>query len=77
MFNRWLKSWGANIASERKQRIVAKKQLDAIPAAAENVPFSFDLKNGGQELRPAPLAYITNLPDTIFHLLDEKKRLKQ
>ena len=49
----------------------------SIPVAAENVPFSFDLKHGGQELRPAPLAYITNLPDTIFHLLDEKKRLKQ
>ena len=69
-----VKSWGANIASERKQRIIAKKQLDAIPTAAENVPFSFDLKNGGQELRPAPLAYITNLPDTIFHLLYRREK---
>ena len=64
---RWMKSWGINIASEAKQRSLMKDQ--------QSVPFAFNLKRGGQELRPAPLAYIDNLKSMIFHLLDEKQRL--
>ena len=51
-----------------------KTQLCKIETSGENVPFSFNMKNGGQELRPAPLAFVTSLKTMIFHLLDEKQR---
>ncbi len=71
---RWMKSWGINLASEAKQRSLMKDQLSNLPVKSESVPFAFNLKRGGQELRPAPLAYIDSLESMICQLLDEKQR---
>lgn len=71
---RWLKVWGVTVASESQQRKMMKAQLSEINVEAESVPFSFSRKNRGQELRPAPLAYINDLKSMVYHLLDEKDR---
>ena len=70
-----MKSWGITIASERKQKSLMKADLEEMTVEAESVPFSFNMKHGGQELRPVPLAYVTDLKCIIFHLLEEKDRL--
>ena len=52
-----------------------KGQLTELLVKSESVPFAFNLKRGGQELRPAPLAFVDDLKSMLFHLLDEKRRL--
>ena len=52
-----------------------KTQLSDMEIQGESVPFSFKMKTGGQELRPAPLVYVNDLKTMLFHLLDEKHRL--
>ena len=69
-----MKSWGTNMASEGKQRALMEEQLSELSVEGESIPFSFNLKRGGQELRPAPLAYVNSLKAMLFHLLDEKQR---
>lgn len=70
-----MKASGADIASEGKQRALMTTQLTEIQVEAESVPFCFNTKRAGQELRPAPLAYVTDLKSMVFHLLNEKSRL--
>ena len=41
---------------------------------AENVPFSFNLKEGGEEMRLAPYAYVTSLWDKIEAMLDQNDK---
>uniref|UniRef100_A0A1X7UTE9 Uncharacterized protein n=1 Tax=Amphimedon queenslandica TaxID=400682 RepID=A0A1X7UTE9_AMPQE len=77
VMKRWMKSWGANMASEGKQRSLMKSQLSELPVEGESVPFAFNLKRGGYELCPAPLAYANDLQSMLFHLLEEKQRLNQ
>lgn len=60
------------MASEGKQRSLMKGQLSQLPVECESFPFSFNLKRGGQELQPTPLAYVDDLKSMVFHLLDEK-----
>ena len=69
-----MKAWGAKLSSESKQRQLMVEELQNLHVEAESIPFSFNLKRGGQELRPAPLAYVDDLRSVIFHLLDEKQR---
>ncbi len=70
-----MKSWGANVASENKQRTLMKAQLSELVVEGESVPFSFHMKHGsGHELRPAPLVYVNSLKNVMFHLLDERER---
>jgi hypothetical protein len=69
-----MKAWGAEIASEGRQRSLMKEQLENVAVKAETVPFTFEKKHGGQELRPAPIAYIDDLKALVFHLLDEHQR---
>ena len=70
---RWFKAWGVSIASERKMRTKAKEMVgDCLEA--ENVPFSFSLKEGGEEMRLAPYAYVTSLWERIEALLDQNDR---
>ena len=69
-----MKSWGANLASEGKQRSMMKSQLSVLEVEGESVPFAFNLKHGGHELRPAPIAYVNDLQSMLFHLLEEKQR---
>ena len=70
-----MKSWGVSIASEQKQRSLLKDQLSEMKVLGESVPFSFKMKSGGHELRPAPFAFVNDLKSTLFHLLEEKQRL--
>ena len=72
-----MKSWKIDVASERKQRVLMKADLENMPIEAESVPFTFGTKLNGQELRPAPVAYVTDLKCFLFHLLDEKERYNQ
>ena len=51
-----------------------KDKLESIAIKSEEVPFSFRTKRGEHVVRPAPLACVTDLVGTIFHLLDEKSR---
>lgn len=69
-----MKSWGLSIASEQKQRSALKTMLMEMEILGESIPFSFRTRSGGQELRPAPFAFVNNLKSTLFHLLEEKQR---
>ena len=51
-----------------------RRQLCDLEVKSECAPFSFDLKQGGHELRPAPIAYVTDLNVLTSHLLDENVR---
>jgi hypothetical protein len=55
-----MKSWGVAIAGEKKMRTISA-QIVGENLKAEAVPLSFRLKDGGEEIRPAPMAYIPNL----------------
>ena len=56
-----MKTWGIQIASERRMRLVATELSIDNNVVAENALFSFPLKSGGEELRPAPIAYLPHL----------------
>ena len=68
-----MKTWNINIASERKQREMMKRDLQDMKIRAEAIPFSFNTKRG-QEIRLAPMACVVDLHTVIFHLLNEKER---
>ena len=51
-----------------------KTQLSEIDVEAEAVPFSFELKKGGRELRPSPMGYVSDFKSLVFHLLEENDR---
>ena len=55
--------------SERKlQKLSAELLVEDLES--EMAPFSFGLKHGGEDLRPAPLVYVANLVAFTLHLLD-------
>ena len=66
-----MKSWGAQLANEKQQRDLMKTQLNEIEVESEAVPFSFEMKREGRELRPAA---IQDLKALIFCLLEENSR---
>ena len=68
-----MKTWNVNIASERKQKEMMKRDLQDMKIRAEAIPFSFNMKRG-QEIRLAPMACVVDLHTVIFHLLNEKER---
>ena len=41
---------------------------------AENAPFSFTLKEGGEEIRSAPYVYVKSLWDKVDSMLDQNER---
>ena len=69
-----MKVWNIEVASESKQRQLMKSNLKEIEVKAESVPFTFTVRRTHHEIRPAPVAYVTDLQSTVFHLLDEKKK---
>ena len=73
LYNRWLKVWGVQIASERQLRSRAM-HLTSNQLTAEEALFSFSLKSGGEELKAAPIVYIPHLKIKIFDLLEKKQR---
>lgn len=65
-----MKSWGVEIASERKLRSEAK-ELVADNVRAELAPLTFSSKGGGEEVKQVPLAYIPHLWEMVEGLLNE------
>ena len=62
------------MSSDKKQRETMKKDLEAVKLTAESIPFSFLTRHGSQEIRPVPLACVTNFTGVVFHLLEEKNK---
>ena len=69
-----MKTWGIQIANEKRMRLVAAELSIANDVTAENALFSFSLKSG-EELRPAPIAYLPHLKFKILDLRDKNERL--
>ena len=71
--------WGVSFAPEGKMRNEAKELIGEC-VCSEMVPFSFSHKDGGEEIKPAAMAYIPNLWEKIEDLLernnDEHKKYK-
>lgn len=61
------------MTGEAKQRKRAKNLLPT-EFEVENAMFTFSLKKGGEEIRAAPCAQITDLVGLVFSLLDENDR---
>ena len=61
------------IGSERKMRSVAQAVVGT-NLASEALPFSFPLKRGGEEMRPAALCYVSDLGEKVFQLLEQNER---
>ena len=55
-------------------RLVATELSIANNIISENALFSFPLKSGGEELKPAPIAYLPHLKYKIFDLLEKNER---
>lgn len=64
---------GLSMSSEKKQREVAK-DLVGDNLEGESVPMTFNLKQGGVEMRAVPLVYIPDLAGKIFNMLDENEK---
>ena len=67
---RWMKSWGIAIAGEKKMRAISA-QVVGENLMAEAVPLTFHLKDGGEEILSAPMAYIPNLWKKVEDMLNE------
>ena len=65
--------WEVSIASERRMRVRAK-ELVGDHLIAEKAPFSFTLKEGGEEIRLAPYIYVVSLWDKVSSMLDQLDR---
>ena len=61
--------WGISIAAEGKMRQEAK-EIVGDDVHSESVPFSFTHKDGGEIIKPAAMAYISNLWQKIQGLLE-------
>ena len=64
---------GSKYCQRKKPTLPSEMPTSELEVEGESVPFVFDLKHGGQELRPAPLAFVTDIKSMIFHLLHEKE----
>ena len=69
-----MKSWGVSITSEQKLHKLVHDQLEPVSIVAESVPFAFSLKRGGEEMRPAPLAYASDQCSLVYQKLDENHK---
>ena len=70
LFIKMAKEVGIQIESERKMRN-ASQLLVSTEILCEAVPFSFPMKRGGEELRPAPLAYVSHIVTKVQELLEQ------
>ena len=69
--SRWLKSLNVNVASQSKQRCIAK-EWTGDDIVVENVAFRFQLKDkrGQYVVKEAPWGYIADLPTHVLYYLD-------
>ena len=68
-----MKEWKINLASEKKERCLAKKLIGP-NVASETVPFTFALDDGGEEIRQSPMAYVPDLVSKVKQLLDQNDK---
>ena len=69
---RWLKIFKVSLASENKQRNLAKEIVGEL-YVSENAPFSFSVE-GRQEIKVAPYVYVSNLVAAVSdHLLHHQQ----
>lgn len=61
--------WGVSIEAEGKMRQEAK-EIVGNDVCSESVPFSFSHKDGGEIIKPAAMAYKSNLWEKIQGLLE-------
>ena len=64
-----MKTWGVSIATEKMRHDAADLIGDNLHA--ELVPFSFSHKDGGEEIKEAPMACIPDLWQKVQDLLDQ------
>lgn len=69
----WFRANGMILPSERKLRKLSQDLL-VTDLKSDLAPFSFGLKYGGEDLRPAPLVYVEDLVSFTYHLLDQNAR---
>ena len=69
--SRWLKSMNITLASQSKQRNVAKR-WHGDDYVVEEAPFFFPIKDtkGKYEIGSAPWGYIKDLPSHVINFLD-------
>ena len=60
MYYRWLKTLNISLASEHKQRALARSIRDE-NVIAEMGPFTSSLDGGGEQIREVPFVYVPNL----------------
>ena len=70
---RWFKVFNIHLASEKKQRSLAK-EITGDNMEAERAPFLFSLEKGGQEIRAVPFVYVPNLISKVADLLTHNER---
>ena len=70
---RWLKTFNVSMASERKQRKLAKEVLGE-NLTVEKVAFTFPVDGGGTEVKEAPMAYAPNLICKVADLIEYHTR---
>ena len=69
LVHRWLKCWGVAIAGENRMRTVSGELLgENLEAVA--TPLTFRLKDGGEEILPAPMVYVKDLWTKVEDLLN-------
>lgn len=62
-----------SFASEGKMRVKANEIIED-HLVGEYAPFSFSLKDGGEEVRTAPYVYVSSLWDKVQALLNQHER---
>lgn len=62
-----------SFASEGKMRVKAKEIIED-HLVGEYAPFSFLLKDGGEEVRTAPYVYVSSLWDKVQVMLNQHER---
>ena len=69
--SRWFKMFNISMASNTKQRVVAK-QWHGDSFTVEEAPFTFPVKDKRNEYQicSAPLAYIAHFPSHVINLFD-------
>ena len=72
LMQRWLKSWGIQIASEKQLRRVSDELLGD-NLEGEEAPFCFPARSG-VDIRPAPLVYIPDLVGKVTQMLDQNDK---
>ena len=72
---RWLKSSGIHLAGEERMcRISSHIVGDNLKGKGKVAPFTFPLPSDGDEIKGAPLVYISHLVDKVVHFLNENER---